>query len=96
MVGFSAVTARDHHVTSSVTVCRWFQCCDGTCPPCDQQCNKPLACRTHKCSSRCHRGPCYPCPETVTLTCSCKATKITVPCGREKVTRPPRCNLPCK
>ncbi|XP_052793796.1 NF-X1-type zinc finger protein NFXL1-like isoform X2 [Mya arenaria] len=72
------------------------KCCDGNCPPCEQMCNKPLTCKYHKCSSRCHRGRCYPCMETVDMFCSCKATKITVPCGREKVTKPPRCNHPCK
>ena len=39
---------------------------------------------------------CYPCNETKDITCFCKTTKVTVPCGKEKVTRPPRCNLPCK
>ena len=32
------------------------QCCDGSCPTCEQQCGKVLACKNHKCSSRCHRG----------------------------------------
>ena len=73
-----------------------MQCCDGNCQPCDQQCNKSLGCKNHKCSSRCHRGPCYPCPLTETICCACKGTRITVPCGREKVTRPPRCTKFCK
>ncbi|XP_060580770.1 NF-X1-type zinc finger protein NFXL1-like [Ruditapes philippinarum] len=72
------------------------KCCDGQCPPCEQMCNKPLGCKNHKCNSRCHRGRCYPCTETVDIFCFCKATKITVPCGREKVTKPPRCNYPCR
>ncbi|XP_076446589.1 NF-X1-type zinc finger protein NFXL1-like [Babylonia areolata] len=72
------------------------KCCDGSCPPCEQNCGKTLGCRNHKCPSRCHRGSCYPCKETKDITCFCKTTKITVPCGKEKVTKPPRCNLPCK
>ncbi|KAL3881056.1 hypothetical protein ACJMK2_033252 [Sinanodonta woodiana] len=72
------------------------KCCDGNCPSCEQTCGKPLSCTKHKCASRCHRGPCYPCAETIEITCFCKATKITVPCGREKVTRPPRCNQTCR
>lgn len=72
------------------------KCCDGSCPPCEQNCYKTLGCRNHKCPSRCHRGACYPCNETKDITCFCKKTKITVPCGKEKVTKPPRCNLPCK
>jgi hypothetical protein len=43
----------------------------------------------------CFLGACYPCNETKDITCFCKRTKITVPCGKEKVTKPPRCNLPC-
>ncbi|KAK7097179.1 hypothetical protein V1264_004194 [Littorina saxatilis] len=72
------------------------KCCDGNCPPCEQNCGKTLGCRNHKCPSRCHRGVCYPCNETKDITCFCKASKITVPCGKEKSTKPPRCNLPCK
>ena len=38
-------------------VCNVFpQCCDGACPPCEQNCGKTLGCRNHKCPSRCHRG----------------------------------------
>ncbi|KAK3100083.1 hypothetical protein FSP39_014538 [Pinctada imbricata] len=72
------------------------KCCDGNCPTCEQVCGKQLSCKNHKCDSRCHRGPCYPCPLTKAITCFCGGTKITVPCGKEKVTRPPRCNIPCK
>lgn len=72
------------------------KCCDGNCPPCEQMCGKLLSCKNHKCSSGCHQGPCYPCNVTVTITCNCKLTKITVPCGREKITKPPRCNYPCR
>ncbi|XP_041358190.1 NF-X1-type zinc finger protein NFXL1-like [Gigantopelta aegis] len=72
------------------------KCCDGNCPPCEQICGKNLGCRNHKCASRCHRGTCYPCPLTVDISCFCKATTITVPCGREKSTKPPRCNKKCK
>ncbi|CAL1536845.1 unnamed protein product [Lymnaea stagnalis] len=71
------------------------KCCDGNCPGCEQTCGKTLRCRNHKCASRCHKGPCYPCPLTVTITCFCKKTKISVPCGKERETKPPRCNLPC-
>ncbi|KAH9492637.1 NF-X1-type zinc finger protein nfxl1 [Bulinus truncatus] len=70
------------------------KCCDGNCPSCEQICGKTLKCRNHKCASRCHKGPCYPCPLTVSITCNCQATKISVPCGKERETKPPRCNLP--
>ncbi|BFZ15022.1 hypothetical protein BsWGS_18061 [Bradybaena similaris] len=72
------------------------KCCDGNCPRCEQICGKSLRCRNHKCASQCHKGPCYPCPLTMDITCNCKRTKITVPCGKERVTKPPRCNLPCE
>ncbi|GFR97491.1 NF-X1-type zinc finger protein NFXL1 [Elysia marginata] len=72
------------------------QCCDGNCPGCEQICGKTLRCRNHKCASRCHKGPCYPCPLTVEITCFCKKTKISVPCGRERDTKPPRCNQLCR
>ncbi|XP_071087920.1 NF-X1-type zinc finger protein NFXL1-like [Haliotis cracherodii] len=72
------------------------KCCDGSCPTCEQVCGKTLRCRNHKCASRCHRGPCYPCPLTVSLSCFCKSTSITVPCGREKDMKPPKCNRKCQ
>ena len=73
------------------------KCCTGQdCPPCDQQCNKTLACKNHKCSSRCHRGSCYPCTLTQEVSCFCRASKILVPCGMEKVTKPPKCRQKCK
>ncbi|XP_005090830.2 NF-X1-type zinc finger protein NFXL1 isoform X2 [Aplysia californica] len=71
------------------------KCCDGGCPSCEQICGKTLRCRNHKCASRCHKGPCYPCPLTVDISCFCKKTKISVPCGRERETKPPKCKLPC-
>ena len=40
----------------SMCLLPWLQCCDGDCPPCEQQCNRTMGCRNHKCSSRCHRG----------------------------------------
>jgi len=72
------------------------KCCDGQCTPCEQPCNKTLGCRSHKCASRCHRGLCYPCPLTVTISCPCSGSSVTLPCGRQRVTRPPRCSRPCK
>ncbi|XP_011560522.3 NF-X1-type zinc finger protein NFXL1 [Plutella xylostella] len=72
------------------------KCCNGNCPPCEKVCDKPLQCGRHKCSTVCHRGPCYPCPRESKVTCRCKETSITVPCGRERHTKPPRCSLPCK
>ena len=71
------------------------KCCVGDCPPCEQMCGKTLNCKNHKCLSRCHRGACYPCQLEVEVRCACGATKAKVPCGREKVTRPPRCRKPC-
>ncbi|XP_059151561.1 NF-X1-type zinc finger protein NFXL1-like [Physella acuta] len=72
------------------------KCCDGNCPGCEHICGKTLRCRNHKCASRCHKGPCYPCPLTVSVTCNCKKSQIAVPCGKERETKPPRCNLPCQ
>uniref|UniRef100_A0A2K6NYH5 Nuclear transcription factor, X-box binding like 1 n=1 Tax=Rhinopithecus roxellana TaxID=61622 RepID=A0A2K6NYH5_RHIRO len=71
------------------------KCCPGNCPPCDQNCGRTLGCRNHKCPSVCHRGSCYPCPETVDVKCNCGNTKVTVPCGRERTTRPPKCREQC-
>ena len=71
------------------------KCCLGDCPPCEQMCGKTLNCKNHKCTSRCHRGACYPCQLEVEVRCACGATKVRVPCGREKMTRPPRCRKPC-
>jgi len=39
-----------------VTVSILLQCCDGTCPSCEQPCGRTLGCRNHKCASRCHPG----------------------------------------
>ncbi|XP_029444066.1 NF-X1-type zinc finger protein NFXL1 [Rhinatrema bivittatum] len=71
------------------------KCCPGNCPPCDQLCGRALGCRNHKCSSVCHRGNCYPCPETVDVKCRCEKTVLSVPCGRERTTKPPRCKMLC-
>lgn len=70
------------------------KCCE-ECPPCEQMCGKTLNCKNHKCMSRCHQGPCYPCAGQSVLTCSCGATSLTVPCGREKTMKPPRCRKLC-
>jgi len=73
------------------------KCCDGlTCPPCEQNCNKTLPCKNHKCASRCHQGSCYPCNLTKELTCACGHSRILVPCGREKMTAPPKCKQLCR
>lgn len=72
------------------------KCCDGNCPPCEKVCGRTLRCGNHKCLSVCHRGPCYPCPLTAEVKCRCGLTVLTVPCGRKKQTRPPRCTKPCR
>nr|XP_046185217.1 NF-X1-type zinc finger protein NFXL1-like [Oncorhynchus gorbuscha] len=72
------------------------KCCSGNCPPCDQSCGRSLGCRNHKCPSVCHQGSCYPCPETVDVKCVCESTSLTVPCGRERSTKPPRCKELCR
>ncbi|XP_028973610.1 NF-X1-type zinc finger protein NFXL1 [Esox lucius] len=72
------------------------KCCPGNCPPCDQSCGRTLGCRNHKCPSVCHQGSCYPCPETVQVKCVCGKTSLTVPCGRERSTKPPRCKELCR
>nr|XP_009857509.1 zinc finger protein isoform X1 [Ciona intestinalis] len=71
------------------------KCCIGDCPSCEQVCGKSLQCKKHKCQMYCHTGPCYPCPLTSKVTCRCKSTAITVVCGKEKTTRPPRCRKKC-
>ncbi|KAL9973519.1 hypothetical protein ACROYT_G019988 [Oculina patagonica] len=71
------------------------KCCNGSCPPCELTCNRTLNCRNHKCPSQCHRGPCYPCPLPVDVKCFCGTTVLTLPCGREKVTKPPKCAELC-
>nr|CAD7403377.1 unnamed protein product [Timema cristinae] len=71
-------------------------CCDGTCPPCEKICSRTLPCGNHKCVSVCHRGLCYPCPLNEQVKCRCGNTAITVPCGRKRKTKPPRCNRQCK
>ena len=74
------------------------KCCLGppSCPPCNEVCNYRLKCGNHKCQATCHSGPCYPCPLTKTVACACGQTTKTVPCGREKTARPPKCSLDCK
>lgn len=72
------------------------KCCNGNCPPCEKACDKPLQCGRHKCTTICHHGPCYPCPLESKVPCKCKETYLTVPCGRERFTKPPKCHLPCK
>uniref|UniRef100_A0A8C1R2L8 Nuclear transcription factor, X-box binding-like 1 n=1 Tax=Cyprinus carpio TaxID=7962 RepID=A0A8C1R2L8_CYPCA len=72
------------------------KCCPGNCPPCDMGCGRMLGCRNHKCPSVCHQGSCYPCPEMVEVRCDCGSTMISVPCGREKSTKPPRCKELCR
>ncbi|XP_028409287.1 NF-X1-type zinc finger protein NFXL1-like [Dendronephthya gigantea] len=72
------------------------KCCDGRCPPCEQICGRQLSCKNHKCPSVCHRGFCYPCPLTKDVSCNCGSTRLAVPCGRERVTKPPKCSQLCK
>lgn len=72
------------------------KCCEGNCPPCEQTCNKHLQCKTHKCQMTCHQGPCYPCILTTIISCPCGATSLTVVCGKQRTTKPPRCTKPCK
>ncbi|XP_063679973.1 NF-X1-type zinc finger protein NFXL1-like [Bolinopsis microptera] len=72
------------------------KCCPGReCGECDKRCDKTLPCRNHKCVSDCHPGRCYPCPGKVDVKCACAHTKVVVACGRERSTRPPRCNKSC-
>ena len=40
-------------------------------------------------------GKCYPCVLGVDKACRCGATVITVLCGRERYTKPPRCKKRC-
>lgn len=70
------------------------KCCE-ECAPCEQMCGKTLNCKNHKCMSRCHQGPCYPCTGQSQVACNCGATSLTVPCGRERTSRPPRCRKLC-
>ncbi|KAG1960505.1 NF-X1-type zinc finger protein NFXL1 [Pimephales promelas] len=72
------------------------KCCPGNCPACDISCGRMLGCRNHRCPSVCHQGSCYPCPEMVEVRCDCGSTVISVPCGRERSTKPPRCKELCR
>ena len=54
-----------------------------------------MGCGNHKCEAICHPYACFPCPVTVNVTCFCKAASITVPCGAEKHTKPPKCKMNC-
>ncbi|KXJ15805.1 NF-X1-type zinc finger protein NFXL1 [Exaiptasia diaphana] len=71
------------------------KCCDNKCPPCEQICGRSLNCKNHKCNSPCHEGLCYPCPLTVNVSCFCGKTVVTLPCGRERTTKPPKCHELC-
>lgn len=42
-----------------------------------------------------YSGPCYPCVLTADVSCFCGATKVTVLCGKQKSTKPPRCRELC-
>lgn len=72
------------------------KCCNGNCPACEKVCDKLLHCGQHRCTSVCHHGPCYPCPLESKVSCRCKHTSVSVPCGREKHTKPPKCTQLCK
>ena len=72
------------------------KCCIGDCPPCEQPCNKQLSCKNHKCASRCHPSSCYPCNQTKEISCFCGHSRFLVPCGMERVTKPPKCRIKCK
>ncbi len=72
------------------------KCCDGDCQPCEQNCARTLSCKNHKCASRCHLGACYPCNQTREVACNCGGSRLLVPCGREKVTPPPKCRQRCQ
>ena len=45
---------------------------------------------------RCHSGACYPCNLYQKVSCNCGATSVSVPCGREKTMKPPRCRRECQ
>ena len=53
-----------------------------------------LYCHTHR-PMHSPLGQCYPCTQVVSVTCHCGHSSITVPCGRERRTKPPSCSLPC-
>ena len=61
-----------------------------------QVCGRRLNCKNHKCASPCHDGPCYFCTISTEVACPCGKTTMSVPCGREHRTRPPRCREPCR
>ncbi|KAB1282208.1 NF-X1-type zinc finger protein NFXL1 [Camelus dromedarius] len=63
---------------------------------CETKCVKMRDCQKHQCRRKTFfSGSCYPCPETVDVKCNCGHTKVTVPCGRERTTRPPKCKEQC-
>lgn len=78
----------------SIHQCRRM-CCDGNCPACEHICSKTLQCKRHKCQLMCHQGRCFPCNLQSTLSCNCGSTTMLVMCGKEKTSKPPRCNKLC-
>ncbi|XP_014247363.1 NF-X1-type zinc finger protein NFXL1-like [Cimex lectularius] len=48
---------------------------------CEKACGKELACRKHKCESRCHPGACPPCNKTSLMKCQCGDKTERIACA---------------
>ncbi|KAK1889726.1 NF-X1-type zinc finger protein NFXL1 [Dissostichus eleginoides] len=51
---------------------------------CDSKCPKTRSCQRHQCRRK------------VEVKCSCGSSVLSVPCGRERSTKPPRCKETCR
>ena len=57
--------------------------CSEEIPTCKNDCDKPLNCNIHSCSSRCHYGPCEVCRQIVKKRCRCGQFEKSLPCSAE-------------
>lgn len=58
---------------------------------CNQPCPKPLPCRAHRCTERCHDGPCPPCQVEAVYKCACGKAEEQRVCAESEF----RCGRPC-
>lgn len=62
---------------------KMLQCGQKSDLECDQQCEKELNCKMHKCEKPCHSSTCGDCDKEVEQTCYCERDKKSVPCTEE-------------
>ncbi|KAG6532931.1 hypothetical protein ZIOFF_006790 [Zingiber officinale] len=58
---------------------------------CNKTCSKPLPCRRHQCTERCHEGPCPPCRVRGVFSCACLKSKEERECSEREF----KCDRPC-